>query len=356
MYTLESGNVNQANEALMQRASESAWDATCADILNIPDSNGTLRNVISEYGLLRSQNIRDHTITYHTRQTRQAQNGVQMGQCLINSMTEAGKLKIMKESDAHYVDGILSGPLLLKLILKKAIIDSRTTSANLREQLTTLDSYMASVDCNVELFNQHVKEVVAGLRARGESTDELVVNLFKAYRVVGDSEFSRYMKNKRDAYDDGEDVQPDPLMSVALAKSQSLIESGVWSMMSPDQERLVALLSEVNMLKDRKLKLSKDTQGGKKGKKPEDKFKRSPKPSKKKSDEDTWAWKKVPPQAGEPKTKRMPGFDKDHHWCDDHQAWTVHLSEDCELRQSCQQDDSASTAMPSVLGYESDQE
>jgi hypothetical protein len=291
MYTLESGNVNQANEALMQRASESAWDATGADILNIPDSNGTRRNVISEYGLLSAQNIRDHTRTYHTRQTCQAQNGVQMGQCLINSMTEAGKLKIMKESDAYYVDGILSGPLLLKLILKKSIIDSRATSANLREQRTTLDSYMASVACNVELFNQHVKEVVAGLRARGESTDELVVNLFKAYRVVGYSEFSRYMKNKRDAYDDGEDVQPDPLVSVALAKSQSLIESGVWNMMSPNQERLVALLSEVNMLKDRKLKLSKDTQGGKKGKKPEDKgkFKRTPNPSKKKSDEDKWA-------------------------------------------------------------------
>jgi hypothetical protein len=234
MYTLESGIVNQANEALMHRASESAWDATGAAILNIPDSNGTRRNVISEYGLLSAQNIRDHASTYHTRQTRQAQNGVQMGQCLINSTTEAGKLNIMKESDAYYVDGILSGTLLLKLILKKAIIDSRATSANLREQLTTLDSYMASVDCNVELFNQHVKEVVAGLRARGESTDELVVNLLKAYRVVGDSEFSRCMKNKRDAYDDGEDAQPDPLMSVALAKSQSLIESGVCNIMSPD--------------------------------------------------------------------------------------------------------------------------
>jgi hypothetical protein len=44
-------------------------------------------------------------------------------------------------------------------------------------------------------------------------------------------------------------------------------------MMSTDQERLVALLSEVNMLKDRKLKISKDTQGSKKGKKPEDKGK-----------------------------------------------------------------------------------
>jgi hypothetical protein len=149
MNTLESGYVNQANEALMQRASESAWDATGADILNIPDSNGTRRNVISEYGLLSAQNIRDHASTYHTRQTHQAQNSVQMGQCLLNSMTKAGKLKITKESDAYYVDGILSGPLLLNLILKKAIIDSRSTSANLREQLTTLDSYMASVDCNV---------------------------------------------------------------------------------------------------------------------------------------------------------------------------------------------------------------
>jgi hypothetical protein len=206
-------------------------------------------------------------------------------------MTKAGKLKITKESDAYCVGCIFSGPLLLKLILNKEIIDSQATSANLREQLTTLDSYMALADCNVELFNQHVKEVVAGLRARGESTDELVVNLFKAYRVVGDSEFSRYMKNKRDAYDDGEYVQPDPLMPVALAKSQSLIESGVWNMMSPDKEILVALLSEVSMLNDRKLKLSKDTQGGKKGKKPEDKgkFKREPKPSKKKSDEDKWA-------------------------------------------------------------------
>jgi hypothetical protein len=78
MYTLESGNVNQANEAIMQRASESACDATGADILNILDSNGTRSNVISEYGLLSAHNIRDHTSTYHTRQTLQAQNGVQM--------------------------------------------------------------------------------------------------------------------------------------------------------------------------------------------------------------------------------------------------------------------------------------
>jgi hypothetical protein len=82
-------------------------------------------------------------------------------------MTEADKLKIMKDSSAYYVNGILPGPLLLKLILKKAIIYSRATLVNLQEQLTMLDAYMTSVYCNVELFNQHVKEVVTDLRARG---------------------------------------------------------------------------------------------------------------------------------------------------------------------------------------------
>jgi hypothetical protein len=52
----------------------------------------------------------------------------------------------------------------------------------------------------------------------------------------------------------------------------------------------------------------------------------------------------------------MSGSNKDHHWCDDHQAWTVHLPEDCELRQSHQQDDGGSTAMLSVLGYDSEEE
>jgi hypothetical protein len=56
------------------------------------------------------------------------------------------------------------------------------------------------------------------------------------------------------------------------------------------------------MLIDLKLKLSKDTQGGRKGKKPEDKekFQKAPNPRKKKSDKDKWAWNKVPPQAGNP--------------------------------------------------------
>jgi len=41
------------------------------------------------------------------------------------------------------------------------------------------------------------------------------------------------------------------------------------------------------------------------------------------------AWKKVPPQAGEPLTKWIRN--KDFHWCEHHMAWTVHLPTDCRL-------------------------
>ena len=41
------------------------------------------------------------------------------------------------------------------------------------------------------------------------------------------------------------------------------------------------------------------------------------------------AWKKVPPKAGKPLTKRI--WTKDFHWCKHHMAWTVHLPKDCRL-------------------------
>jgi hypothetical protein len=41
------------------------------------------------------------------------------------------------------------------------------------------------------------------------------------------------------------------------------------------------------------------------------------------------AWKKVPPQADKPATKRIKT--KDFHWCKHHMAWTVHLPTDCRL-------------------------
>ena len=49
---------------------------------------------------------------------------------------------------------------------------------------------MYTVRYNIENFNQHLRLKVDGLKARGERTYELMINLFKAYQVVSDGKFS----------------------------------------------------------------------------------------------------------------------------------------------------------------------
>ena len=95
------------------------------------------------------------------------------------------------------------GELLFKLMIQKSIIYTRATSTYLRENLANLDTYMSTVNSDIENFNQYVKVNVDGLKARGERIDDIIINLFKAYQVASYGQFVRYKKKKRDQYDDG---------------------------------------------------------------------------------------------------------------------------------------------------------
>ena len=75
---------------------------------------------------------------------------------------------------------------------------------------------MSTVNSGIENFNHYVKVNADGLKSRGERTDDLMVNLLKAYQVASDVEFVRYIKTKRYQYDDGYNISKDELMTFAL--------------------------------------------------------------------------------------------------------------------------------------------
>ena len=120
-----------------------------------------------------------------------------------NSSTEAAHMKIVAESNNYMYNDTPVGELLFKLMMKKSTIDTRATSTHLMENLTSLNTYMSTVNLDIENFNQYVEVNVDGLKERCERTDNLMINLFKAYQVASDSEFFRYTKTKQDQYDDG---------------------------------------------------------------------------------------------------------------------------------------------------------
>ena len=49
---------------------------------------------------------------------------------------------------------------------------------------------MSIVNSSIEKFNQYVKMDVDGLKASGERTDDLMINLIKAYQVARYGEFT----------------------------------------------------------------------------------------------------------------------------------------------------------------------
>ena len=106
-----------------------------------------------------------------------------------------------------------SGTLLLKVILRKthidnwgtvlhirdqiSNIDNRGTVRHIRDQISKLDTYIATISYDITKFNEHVMDLVKGMDARGARTEDLLANLFKAYRSVNDQNFVDYIKTKK---------------------------------------------------------------------------------------------------------------------------------------------------------------
>ncbi|KAI2507332.1 hypothetical protein MHU86_7052 [Fragilaria crotonensis] len=124
---------------------------------------------------------------------------------------------------------------------------------------------MREIDSDIELFNDYVLGLVSKLSARGEQTQDLLVNLFKGYKACKDAEFVDYIKKKEDFYEEGEYQQ---LMDWALNKFKTRKESEQWCLKTTEEETIIALQSQVKTLMSNQKKPNpasgKSSGGGKK--------------------------------------------------------------------------------------------
>lgn len=341
-YDGKAENAIMFTEILMERAILCGWGIGAGDILTITIDANTTYNLIREYGCFTMEQLEEHVRGYvlpqqgqqAAQQNRRVQNDYQLFVCLSNSLTEAGRLKVLAETERYTINGHKSGSLFFKLLMKKAVIDTRATANHYRMNLINLDSYMSVVDSNIQLFNQYVKINRDGLKSRGQHYDDIMINLFRGYMHAMDQEFVRYIKDKKDQYDDGADMDEDRLMELALNKYENLVTEGKWRALSPADEKLEALNATVDKLKDLNLRLSKSLKAkqqkgkGDKDAKGKDKAKKKSNKNKKRQNEDM-SWKKKPPKEGEPTSKKVQ--DKMWYWCLDHLAWVMHEPSECRL-------------------------
>lgn len=311
---------------LSDRANSYGWKS----ILTIPvDKNvvdGPTNHLIDEYGRVSIERVRADASSYIGTICRQDQDAYMLFECLQASLSPEAKKKCGLFKKEFTVNGIPSGPLLLKVIIRESHVDTKATVRLIRESMSAMDTLMEECHSNIATFNNHVRRQIASLAARGESSSDIIPNLFKGYAKAGDQGFRDFIMRKRDDYD--QDIQPpldaESLMALAESKFRARVESKEWEVQST-AEKLVALEATFANY------VSKTKPKGTGGKKKERGTPPGPnsKPGTERKLFEKPKWMLVAPKQGEARSKTMD--DKEYHWCAKHASWVRHKPSECLL-------------------------
>jgi hypothetical protein len=147
-------------------------------------------NLLSQHGLAPILAVRTDALTFCATPSKHALDSFMACQCLLGLLTLDFLKIISADSISCHLPPIVamngavpSGPLLLKLIIRQAHVDSRATASFIRNSLTELDTKMLEPDSNIVKFNLCVAAQVKALSHRGETAQDLLTNLFKGCKA-----------------------------------------------------------------------------------------------------------------------------------------------------------------------------
>ncbi len=196
------------------------WD----NILNIPVDMavqaGPTHLLLTHYGQVMLQQVKDHAATYINTQTRVAQNKLLLYTCLAMSIAPETKAKAMIFHQDYHEGQTPIGAAYLKILIWEANVDTRSTIMHIQAKLSALNSYILTIRCDITKFNTYIKDLIDSLTARGKMTNNLLANLFKAYKAVSDQEFISYICKKEDKYKEGLRSAPMPSCSWQTTSSK----------------------------------------------------------------------------------------------------------------------------------------
>lgn len=207
----------------------------------------------------------------------------------------------------------------------------------LPDQLSTLNN-------NITSLNSFVMVTLDQLAARGETTTDLLANLFKAYLSTGDRVFTSYIEKKQEEYDEGATISHTQLMEKAANKYKTMVENGTWMAPSLEEKKIVALEAKLQKLQKSERQPSSSSNSRSNNRKS-----KSTQPQSKGS--------KQPNSKGKQKAKahieewmtKFPGQDfvnrgnpkvvggKDYWWCKNHERFVRHTTDECKLQNKSPQ-------------------
>ena len=176
-------------EALTRHAGELGWNMGSKNITTFTNATGKDIGIIKEYGQINKQTLK--TACEHFCKTggadvatRAKQNNTMMATCLGKSLTADTAAKLLTFCTKYTFNGVEYAPLMYKIIMQIATIDTVATMKTLRDNLNNLGVFAATVQGNIHKINAKFDKNYTQLLARGATIDDPVGLLFDAYLIV----------------------------------------------------------------------------------------------------------------------------------------------------------------------------
>ncbi|NER25785.1 MAG: hypothetical protein F6J96_34850 [Symploca sp. SIO1C2] len=266
LFDVEPGNFQAFMNRLSDRADSIGF--TKSNGIAIVKVGGKDVNVIADYGAASYDEIATHEKALLTKNDRKTQDSKMLHDLLVNSLSTEGYKRIqvwrdqyifvLTDSSTPPVERkYYAGLCLLKVIVRESYLDSNATVTQLKLQLGQLHVYIEENGSDIVAFNAHVKAIIDGLSARGESSSDLLPNLFKGYKRVSDKGFRSYITAIENNHDDGtKAIDPSTLMVKAQAyykKRLTTTESEPWDV-DQNSQKIMALEAKIRELSKKREK------------------------------------------------------------------------------------------------------
>jgi hypothetical protein len=169
------------------------------------------------------------------------QSNTMMSICLAKSLTADAQARLLTYRSQYTFDGVKYAPLMYKIIMHLAAINSVTTTQTLHNNLQSLGVYAATVSGNINKVHNKFDKNYSQLIARGATIDGPITILFEAYLVVPCHNFKTYICWQHETYLDGKltTMTHKALMTSAKCNFDWLKTKGIWGAKSLDNQKIV---------------------------------------------------------------------------------------------------------------------
>jgi len=145
-------------EAFLSRATALGWNKGSTKITAFTNSSGVSVDIIKSYGqidkaMLKTACERFCKAGEADAESHAKQNNTMTSMCLNKSLTASAKASLLTYRNEYTFDGVIYAPLMYKIIMRLATIDSAATTQTLRDNLQNLGVFAVMVKGDIDKVN-----------------------------------------------------------------------------------------------------------------------------------------------------------------------------------------------------------